>query len=80
MILICATNRPDELDESFMRPGRIDREIHIGLPGEDERVSIFGVHSSGRPLAKDLDFSKVGNKFEECCFDYIVRHAGDVLT
>ncbi|KAG0583886.1 hypothetical protein KC19_3G168900 [Ceratodon purpureus] len=59
VILICATNRPDELDESFLRPGRIDREIHIGLPGEEERVSIFGVHSSGRPLAKDLDFRKL---------------------
>ena len=59
MILICATNRPDELDESFMRPGRIDREIHIGLPGEEERISIFGVHSSGKPLAKDVDFRKV---------------------
>jgi cell division protease FtsH len=63
VILICATNRPDELDESFVRPGRIDREIHIGLPGEEERISIFGVHSSGRPLAKDLDFRKVGSYF-----------------
>lgn len=53
-----------------MRPGRIDREIHIGLPGEEERVSIFTVHSSGRPLAKDLDFRKVGNFFKECCFIY----------
>lgn len=59
VILICATNRPDELDESFMRPGRIDREIHIGLPGEEDRISIFGVHSSGKPLAKDVDFRKV---------------------
>lgn len=59
VILICATNRPDELDESFMRPGRIDREIHIGLPGEEERISIFGVHSSGKRLAKDIDFSKL---------------------
>lgn len=59
VILICATNRPDELDESFLQPGRIDREIHIGLPGEEERISIFGVHSSGKPLAKDVDFRKV---------------------
>ncbi|CAM6033721.1 unnamed protein product [Sphagnum compactum] len=57
--LICATNRPDELDESFVRPGRIDREIHIGLLGEKERIAIFGVYSAGKPLAKDVDFRKV---------------------
>lgn len=59
VILICATNRPDELDEQFMRPGRIDREIHIGLPGEEERIAIFGVHSQGKRLAEDVDFPKV---------------------
>jgi cell division protease FtsH len=59
VILICATNRPDELDESFVRPGRIDREIHIGLPGEKERIAIFGVHSAGKRLAKDVDFRKL---------------------
>ncbi|KAL3692806.1 hypothetical protein R1sor_006457 [Riccia sorocarpa] len=59
VILICATNRPDELDEQFMRPGRIDREIHIGLPGEAERIAIFGVHSQGKPLGDDVDFPKL---------------------
>ncbi|KAG6543383.1 hypothetical protein Mapa_015297 [Marchantia paleacea] len=59
VILICATNRPDELDEQFMRPGRIDREIHIGLPGEEERIAIFGVHSKGKRLAEDVDFPKL---------------------
>ncbi|KAJ7563243.1 hypothetical protein O6H91_03G102400 [Diphasiastrum complanatum] len=59
VILICATNRPDELHDHFLRPGRIDREIHIGLPGEKERVEIFGVHSAGKRLADDVDFSKL---------------------
>eukprot|EP00249_Psilotum_nudum_P021796 c28250_g1_i1 orf=123-3467(+) len=59
VILICATNRPDELDERLLLPGRIDRQIHIGLPGEEERVAIFEVHSVGRPIAKDIEFSKL---------------------
>lgn len=59
VVLICATNRPDELDDRFLRPGRIDREIHIGLPGEEQRLGIFGVHSAGRRLANDVDFSKL---------------------
>lgn len=59
VILICATNRPDELDEKFLQPGRIDRELHVGLPGEKDRVSIFSVHSQGKRLAKDVDFKKL---------------------
>lgn len=60
VILICATNRPQELHQSLLRPGRIDREIHIGLPGEQQRVRIFAVHSRNRRLAEDVDFNKVG--------------------
>lgn len=58
VVLICATNRADELDDRLLKPGRIDREIYIGLPGEEERVGIFKVHSAGRRLAQDVDFSK----------------------
>lgn len=32
VIFICATNRPDELDPEFVRSGRIDRRLFIGLP------------------------------------------------
>ena len=59
VILICATNRPDELDLEFVRPGRIDRRIYIGLPGAKRRVQIFGVHSRGKQLAEDVDFEQV---------------------
>lgn len=59
VIFICATNRPDELDLEFVRPGRIDRRLYIGLPDAKQRVQIFGVHSAGKQLAEDVDFGKV---------------------
>ncbi|XP_058072088.1 ATP-dependent zinc metalloprotease FTSH 12, chloroplastic isoform X2 [Magnolia sinica] len=59
VIFICATNRPDELDPEFVRPGRIDRRLYIGLPDAKQRVQIFGVHSSGKQLAEDVDFEKL---------------------
>lgn len=58
VIFICATNRPDELDAEFVRPGRIDRRLFIGLPDAKQRVRIFGVHSAGKMLAEDVDFGK----------------------
>ncbi|XP_071730321.1 ATP-dependent zinc metalloprotease FTSH 12, chloroplastic-like [Rutidosis leptorrhynchoides] len=59
VIFICATNRPDELDLEFVRAGRIDRRLYIGLPDAKQRVQIFGVHSSGKKLAEDVDFKKL---------------------
>lgn len=59
VIFICATNRPDELDLEFVRPGRIDRRVYIGLPDAKQRVQIFGVHSAGKELAEDVGFEKV---------------------
>ncbi|KAG5016589.1 hypothetical protein AAZX31_08G233000 [Glycine max] len=59
IIFICATNRPDELDLEFVRAGRIDRRLYIGLPDAKQRVQIFGVHSSGKQLAEDVDFDEL---------------------
>ncbi|KAF5188002.1 Atp-dependent zinc metalloprotease ftsh 12 protein [Thalictrum thalictroides] len=59
VIFICATNRPDELDIEFVRPGRIDRRLYIGLPDAKQRIQIFGVHSTGKQLAEDVDFEKL---------------------
>lgn len=59
VIFICATNRPDELDLEFVRPGRIDRRLYIGLPDAQQRVQIFGVHSAGKQLAEDVNFGEL---------------------
>ncbi|GAV73495.1 AAA domain-containing protein/Peptidase_M41 domain-containing protein [Cephalotus follicularis] len=59
VIFICATNRPDELDLEFVRPGRIDRRLYIGLPDAEQRVQIFGVHSTEKQFAEDVDFGKL---------------------
>ncbi|KAK9077658.1 hypothetical protein SSX86_005995 [Deinandra increscens subsp. villosa] len=59
VIFICATNRPDELDLEFVRAGRIDRRLYIGLPDANQRVQIFGVHSTGKQLAEDVDFGQL---------------------
>lgn len=65
VIFICATNRPDELDLEFVRPGRIDRRLYIGLPDAKQRVQIFDVHSAGKQLAEDVNFEEV------CAFTWV---------
>ncbi|MFA5528926.1 MAG: ATP-dependent zinc metalloprotease FtsH [Peptostreptococcales bacterium] len=54
IILIAATNRPDILDPALLRPGRIDRQVVIGIPDIKGREEIFKVYAKGKPLAEEV--------------------------
>ena len=54
VVVIAATNIPDELDPALRRPGRFDREIEIGVPDTEGRRRILEIHSRGMPLADDV--------------------------
>jgi cell division protease FtsH len=55
VIVIAATNRPDILDPALLRPGRFDRRVMLDLPDINGRLAILKVHTSGKPLDKDVD-------------------------
>jgi proteasome regulatory subunit len=52
--VIGATNRKDILDPAIIRPGRLDRLIHVDLPNDEGRREIFKVHSKDMPKNKLL--------------------------
>ncbi|XP_047983509.1 calmodulin-interacting protein 111 isoform X1 [Salvia hispanica] len=41
VLVIAATNRPDSIEPALRRPGRLDREIEIGVPSPRERHEIL---------------------------------------
>ncbi|KAF8395748.1 hypothetical protein HHK36_019699 [Tetracentron sinense] len=41
LLVIAATNRPDSIDPALRRPGRLDREIEIGVPSPKQRLDIL---------------------------------------
>lgn len=57
--MIMATNRPDTLDPALLRPGRLDRKIHIDLPNEQGRMDILKIHAA--PITKhgEIDYEAV---------------------
>ncbi len=50
VLLICATNRPEVLDDALMRPGRLSRKVEISLPNEKGRRDIARVYLGAMPL------------------------------
>ena len=50
--VIGATNRKDILDPAVIRPGRLDRLIHVPVPDADGRKQIFKIHTKNMKLDK----------------------------
>ena len=65
VIVVAATNRPELLDPALLRPGRFDMIVELHLPNEEERESIFSVHTRGRPLANDVSLDKLARLTEK---------------
>jgi cell division protease FtsH len=61
-IVLGATNRPDDLDEALLRPGRFDRAISVDRPDEAGRAAILAVHARGKPLAGDIDLPAIARR------------------
>ena len=59
VIVLAATNRPDILDPALLRPGRFDRQIHVGVPDVKGREDILKVHAKGKHLADDVNLKTV---------------------
>lgn len=59
IIVMAATNRVDILDPAILRPGRFDRKVAVGRPDVRGREEILQVHSREKPLAEDVDLSRV---------------------
>ncbi|MCD6142335.1 MAG: ATPase [Thermoplasmata archaeon] len=64
VVIIGATNRPDIIDPSFLRPGRFDELILVGQPDEKARKEIFKIHMKDMPIAKDVDVSELAEMSE----------------
>ncbi len=59
VIVLAATNRPDILDPALLRPGRFDRQIHVGAPDVKGREEILKVHAKGKKLDGSVDLRLV---------------------
>jgi cell division protease FtsH len=50
VVVIAATNRPEDLDEALTRPGRFDRKVFVPYPDMKGRRAILQAHADGKPI------------------------------
>ncbi|HZR16522.1 MAG TPA: AAA family ATPase [Verrucomicrobiae bacterium] len=54
IVVVAATNRPEDLDPALLRPGRFDRKVYVPFPDMKGRRAILNTHAEGKPIV-DLD-------------------------
>lgn len=64
VVIVAATNRPDLLDSSMLRPGRFDRLIYIPMPDNPARKKILEIYLS-RMAAPDVSAQWLANLTED---------------
>ncbi|KAL9188451.1 hypothetical protein ACHAXT_006829 [Thalassiosira profunda] len=92
VVVLGATNTPWMIDKAFLRPGRFDRAVHVGLPGVEESEEILRVHVSRMKLAShcsvdvrclsggDGENGITKQHFDEAFMHDVVRSSNDALV
>lgn len=62
LLVVAATNRKDILDNALLRPGRFDRIVNVGLPAKEGRLEILKIHTTGKPLANNIDLDQIASE------------------
>jgi len=62
VVIIGATNRPDIIDQSLLRPGRFDRLILTPAPDTKTREEILKIHTKNMPLGSNVNLKDIAEK------------------
>ena len=74
IVVLGATNTPWMIDKAFLRPGRFDRAVHVGLPDMNEREAILRVHTMNMKIASlrndPSPSDKICNSIAKICIGF----------
>jgi transitional endoplasmic reticulum ATPase len=59
VVVIGITNRPDVLDNSLLRTGRLDLVLYVSPPDEKGRLEIIKILTQKMPLANDIKLQEI---------------------
>ena len=64
VIVIGATNKPDDIDEAALRAGRLEFKYYIPQPDAETRASIFEINLSKRKVDFGINYDKLASLTE----------------
>ena len=64
VLVIGATNRIEDIDPAFLRPGRLDERIAIPPPDFEARKQIFKINMKRIEISKKVDYDYLAEKTE----------------
>lgn len=79
VFVIGSTSRPNVIDPSLLRPGRLDELVYVGVPDAAGRARLLVLQTDGIPLAKDVDLAAIGERcerFTAADIEDLARRAG----
>ena len=59
VVVIGITNRPDLLDSSLLRPGRLEPVLYVQQPDEKGRLEIIKILTSKMPLSESVNLEEI---------------------
>ena len=59
VVVVGITNRPDVLDNSLLRTGRLDLALYVPPPDEKGRLEIIKILTAKMPLDKDVNLQEI---------------------
>jgi len=78
ILIMMTTNFPDQVDPAFLRPGRVDDYIEVGLPDLDAFQRLIEMKLVGR-LADDIDYERAFAAYHDYTPAWIVGGMSKVI-
>ncbi|KAG2231717.1 hypothetical protein INT48_003572 [Thamnidium elegans] len=79
VVVIGCTNRPDQIDDAILRPGRLDQLIFVGLPTLEDRIDIIQKLVKKVSVSDSVDPIELAKQTEFCTgadLENLFREAG----
>ncbi|ORX99933.1 AAA-domain-containing protein [Basidiobolus meristosporus CBS 931.73] len=79
VVILAATNHPETIDKSILRPGRLDRLVYVPPPTREERANILNIQLRKFPLAEGVSIEELAgmtNNYTGADLSAVVRQAG----
>ena len=64
VVVLAATNRPEQIDAALLRPGRFDVLLYVPPPGEEERGEILEQMTAGMGLREGVELGSLAARTE----------------